>query len=226
MRAHTPGIHAHAHACTRVHTHVRTPQGLVCTPSSLSQVGIWSFQGLALFLCLSAPPPMSSTPGSFHVGCGAPKLRDRPPVNGSRLWPQLIKSGWAPGSGLILNARKPSAYRSHPVPSCRDGGQTLLCLWWPRPDLRWRWGPQWPGHLPTPWGKGLVGRAPRGAGRCSPLGPPRASDPACPALHLFLRAGFACLSKPHGAMGLISVSLSLQTVTARSGTGLSCSAEI
>lgn len=173
VRAHTPGIHARAHACTRLHTHVRTPQGLVCTPSSLSQVGIWSFQGLALFLCLSAPPPMSSTPGSFHVGCGAPKLRDRPPVNGSHLWPQLIKSGWAPGSGLILNARKPSAYRPHPVPSCRDGGQTLLCLWWPRPDLRWpralgttvAWSP------PDSLGKGPGWQSSQGCGALLAPGP-------------------------------------------------------
>ena len=139
---------------------------------------------------------------------GVPELRDRPPVNGSRLWQQLIKSRWAPGSGLILIARKPSAYRPHPVPSRRDGGQTLLCLWWPRPDLRWltplgttvAWSP------PGSWGKGLVGRAPRGAGRCSALGPPRASDPARPALHLVLRAGSARLSSPvvHGVTGHFS----------------------
>lgn len=51
-----------------------------------------------------------------------------------------------------------------------------------------------------PWGKGLVGRAPRVRALLA-LGLPGHLDPACPALHLFLRAGFACLSKPHGAMG-------------------------
>ena len=178
-------------------------------------MGIWSFQGLSLCLCVSlhqppAPAMSFSTPENFHVGCGVPELRDRPPVNGSCLWQQLIKSRWAPGSGLILIARKPSAYRPHPVPSRRDGGQTLLCLWWPRPDLRWltplgttvAWSP------PGSWGKGLVGRAPRGAGRCSALGPPRASDPARPALHLVLRAGSARLSKPRRAMGLVSLCVS------------------
>lgn len=165
MCAHTPCIHTR----TRTHTHARTHHRVWSAHHPASHKWDLVFPGSrCLSLCLSAPtPPMSfSTPENFHVGCGVPELRDRPPVNGSHLWQQLIKSGWAPGSGLILTARKPSAYRPHPVPSRRDGGQTLLCLWWPRPDLRWlrplgttvAWSP--PGSL----GKGPGWQSSQGCG--------------------------------------------------------------
>lgn len=164
-------VHIH-HAFTRAHARTRTRAHTIGSGLHTIQPltsGIWSFQGLGVCLCVSLhqPPPMSfSTPENFHVGCGVPELRDRPPVNGSHLWQQLIKSGWAPGSGLILTTRKPSAYRPHPVPSRRDGGQTLLCLWWPRPDLRWlrplgttvAWSP--PGSL----GKGPGWQSSQGCG--------------------------------------------------------------
>lgn len=165
MCAHTPCIHTCA--CTHHRVWSAHHPAFHKWESGLSRVSV----SVSVSLCTTPPPTSFSTPENFHVGCGVPELRDRPPVNGSHLWQQLIKSGWAPGSGLILIARKPSAYRPHPVPSRRDGGQTLLCLWWPRPDLRWlrplgttvTWSP--PGSL----GKGPGWQSSQGCGAL--LGP-------------------------------------------------------